>query len=69
MNKTEGVKKKRLKNKLKRKKGDWHHRVPDFQLVYCGPKKEKINNKRIINISQRNDNNLKKKEQIKNTIQ
>jgi hypothetical protein len=18
--------------------GDWHHRVPDFKLVYCGPK-------------------------------
>jgi hypothetical protein len=18
---------------------DWHHRVPDFKLVYCGPKK------------------------------
>ena len=22
----------------KRKKGVWHHRVPDFKLVYCGPK-------------------------------
>ncbi len=19
-------------------KKDWHHRVPDFKLVYCGPK-------------------------------
>jgi hypothetical protein len=18
---------------------DWHHRIPDFKLVYCGPKK------------------------------
>ena len=24
----------------KKKVGDWHHRVPDFQLVYCGPKKK-----------------------------
>jgi hypothetical protein len=22
----------------KRKSGVWHHRVPDFKLVYCGPK-------------------------------
>jgi len=22
----------------KRRSGDWHHRVPDFKLVYCGPK-------------------------------
>ena len=21
----------------KRKSGVWHHRVPDFKLVYCGP--------------------------------
>ena len=21
---------------------DWHHRVPDFKLVYCGPKKEVV---------------------------
>jgi hypothetical protein len=27
------------KHKIKRK--DWHHRVPDFKLVYCGPKKDK----------------------------
>jgi len=20
-------------------KNDWHHRAPDFKLVYCGPKK------------------------------
>jgi hypothetical protein len=19
---------------------DWHHRAPDFKLVYCGPKKD-----------------------------
>jgi hypothetical protein len=24
--------------KRKHKWGDWHHRVPDFKLVYCGPK-------------------------------
>jgi hypothetical protein len=23
----------------KRKSGDWHHRVPDFKMVYCGSKK------------------------------
>ena len=22
----------------KRRNEDWHHRVPDFKLVYCGPK-------------------------------
>ena len=22
----------------KSKSGGWHHRVPDFKLVYCGPK-------------------------------
>ena len=21
---------------------DWHHRVPDFKLVYCGPKKSTL---------------------------
>ena len=25
--------------KRKRWSKDWHHRVPDFKLVYCGPKK------------------------------
>ena len=24
----------------KRKSGVWHHRVPDFKLVYCGPEEE-----------------------------
>jgi len=23
----------------KRWSADWHHRAPDFKLVYCGPKK------------------------------
>jgi len=23
----------------KRRSKDWHHRVPDFKLVYCGTKK------------------------------
>ena len=55
-------------NKIKRKQGDWHHRLPDFQLVYCGPKKGRPKNKRIIPISQKNDNNHKKKEQIENAL-
>jgi hypothetical protein len=25
--------------KKNRRKKDWHHRVPDFKLVYCGTKK------------------------------
>ena len=46
--------------KRKSKTGVWHHRVPDFQLVYCGAKtqgevvkagspkrKENANKKRI----------------------
>jgi hypothetical protein len=28
----------RRKRKRRRSK-DWHHRVPDFKLVYCGPTK------------------------------
>ena len=24
-------------SRRKRKSGIWHHRVPDFKLVYCGP--------------------------------
>ena len=24
-------------------KKDWHHRAPDFKLVYCGPKKSTPN--------------------------
>jgi hypothetical protein len=30
----------RRKRKRKRSK-DWHHRVPDFKLVYCGPPKKR----------------------------
>ena len=26
------------KPRSRRKSGEWHHRVPDFKLVYCGPK-------------------------------
>jgi hypothetical protein len=26
-------------DKKKRRSKDWHHRVPDFKLVYCGTKK------------------------------
>jgi hypothetical protein len=58
-----------LKNKIKRKQGDWHHRLPDFQLVYCGPKKERPNKKRIIPVLQKNVENHKKKEQIENVLQ
>ena len=25
--------------RMKRRSGVWHHQVPDFKLVYCGPKK------------------------------
>ena len=24
-------------SRRKRKSGIWHHRAPDFKLVYCGP--------------------------------
>jgi hypothetical protein len=27
-----------LKVKRKHEWEDWHHRAPDFRLVYCGPK-------------------------------
>ena len=42
--------------KKKRKSGIWHHRVPDFQLVYCGsqhyvqPKVKKLE-KKLVNVS------------------
>jgi hypothetical protein len=26
----------------KHRNGDWHHRVPDFKMVYCGPKKRMV---------------------------
>ena len=28
----------------KRRSGVWHHRAPDFKLVYCGPK-ERVSKK------------------------
>jgi hypothetical protein len=31
--------KRRVNNKEKYRRGEWHHRVPDFKLVYCGPKR------------------------------
>ena len=58
-----------LTGRQKRKRVDWHHRVPDFQLVYCGPKKstpikeENNGQKRIINISPKTNKNFKKKGQ------
>jgi len=30
-----------LMGKKNRRKKDWHHRVPDFKLVYCGTKKHR----------------------------
>ena len=29
----------RLMKRRKRRGEDWHHRVPDFKMVYCGSKK------------------------------
>jgi hypothetical protein len=26
----------------RKRRKDWHHRVPDFKLVYCGQKKVKV---------------------------
>lgn len=40
----------RGKSKLRGK--HWHHRVPDFKLVYCGPKKN-TSKKETINTQQR----------------
>ena len=28
-----------LMGRRNHRNNDWHHRVPDFKLVYCGPKK------------------------------
>jgi hypothetical protein len=50
----------RRKRKRKRSK-DWHHRVPDFKLVYCGPKKspkeesKHATRERKVTISKAND--------------
>jgi len=42
----------------KRRSADWHHRAPDFKLVYCGPKKsnskeemKRVRRKRMIEVS------------------
>jgi hypothetical protein len=43
--------------------GDWHHRVPDFKLVYCGPKKN-ISTKEV-----KSDKKFEKEEQIQKTLQ
>jgi hypothetical protein len=62
-----------VNRKRKRNWGDWHHRVPDFELVYCGPKKnnklkkEKIR-KQIIS-SSKNKENLRLKEKIEQNLQ
>jgi len=44
--------------KRKRRSKDWHHRVPDFKLVYCGPKKitskeetKHVRRKRMVEVS------------------
>ena len=31
-----------LMGQRKHRSRDWHHRVPDFKLVYCGPKKKTL---------------------------
>jgi len=48
----------------KRWKKDWHHRAPDFKLVYCGPKKtnkqetkDSQSKRRILETSIINDEN------------
>jgi len=48
----------------KRWSEDWHHRCPDFKLVYCGPKKsvtkeetEQTEKRRIIELSVATDRN------------
>ena len=48
--------------KRKRKGGMWHHRVPDFQLVYCGsqdyvqPKTKRLE-KKLVKVSVFSSNN------------
>jgi hypothetical protein len=49
--------------KSKRKRvGDWHHRVPDFKLVYCGSKKN-------ILTKEKSDKKFKKEGQIQKALQ
>ena len=42
--------------------GDWHHRVPDFQLVYCGPKKSTLTKE------EKSDKKLQTKEQLEEAL-
>ena len=64
-----------LTGRQKRKRVDWHHRVPDFRLVYCGPKKstpikeeKNVHEERMINISNEINKTFKKKEQIEKAL-
>jgi hypothetical protein len=46
----------------KHRSGDWHHRVPDFKMVYCGSKKrikeaKQPLEKRIVEVSVTTDKN------------
>ena len=58
----------------KRKSGVWHHRVPDFKLVYCGPeegfpeKETKLAfRKEVSEIADQHDSTRSKLEQQKKT--
>ena len=65
-----------MTNTRKHKDGDWHHRAPDWQLVYCGPKKriqikeeKNFHEKRMIINSPKTNKNIKKIEQNEKTLQ
>ena len=57
----------------KRKSGIWHHRAPDFKLVYCGPEEgfpEKVAKlairKEVSKIADENDSAESRVQQEKN---
>jgi hypothetical protein len=39
----------------KRRSGVWHHRVPDFKLVYCGSREQVPNKETQLTIRERRD--------------
>ena len=60
-------------SRRKRKSGIWHHRVPDFKLVYCGPEEgcpEKVTKlairKEVSEISDEHDSAESRVQQEKN---
>ena len=64
-----------LTGRQKRKRVDWHHRVPDFQLVYCGPKKsspeeetKKVHRKKTVVVSVKANKKLERPKQTE-TVQ